>query len=359
MSTLREKLSRRAAELADDLARQQVQAELAAYEARMGCYDVAQSIVDEIRRGQRWTDSRLSSAIFFADAMIGLRDEFSTGAKDRLVRAHAVAHAMGVRDFAARAAAWYAHFHLNQGDYREFSTWAKVALDGAERNAEARARLDLDLAFAAAYLGDRVAADARFSAVRRYAASVGDEAYMASSLYIRPACGVARARLDDCGDAIDPDRLRLLKLEVESALNYASATANDSARQLQELSSARLSMLSGDWSDAVRVLETVVDRLPEYRHPRMRVQVDADLSTALMHLGASERCVRLVAGLSISDATALEADDRVVYLRQLVPLLEYAGRLDEVSNAREQLLLARVEHLSMMDTLRTALAALA
>lgn len=310
-------------------------AELAAYEARVGQYDAAQALVEELRQSQYWGDPASSVAIFFAEAMIGLQDEFESSALDRLMRAYAVARGMGQGSLARRCAAWIAHFRFNEGQYGSFTEWAAMARPPAPivEPDEAAARVSLDLAVAHHLVGEDTLADKRFALARRYATSVGDDSYLAFCLYNRPACGISRARLEATSLGVDFGAVSRLEIENSSALNYAAATGNKSAKYLQELGQARLALLRGDGARAVEVLVAVRSELPEAKHPRLRVQIDADLATAALLSGRDDLALELSRTLNVQDAQHLEPDDRVVYLHQLAALKRFIGDLDGAVNA--------------------------
>lgn len=326
MTTLDRTLSVNIASAADPIQRNCLRAELAAYVARLGKYERAKGIIAELRADAQWSSVRLIALIMFAEAITQLQDEFASEALDRLRRAFAIAKAANLQDLASTIAAWLAHFEYNAGSFGAAATWVQQCRDRAVSMSDSgRARLFLTFADATRHVGNFAESDRWYSASRRLAVGLGDEAFLAACMYNRAAYGIARARLDCLSSGIAPDLARRLMLEIESAANYAAATGNLSAKYLQQMWRARLLMILGKHAEALPLIEAVMTNLPESKHPKMRVVLDADVATCQLHLGNSNRAGEIYASLPRETGNLLESDDEAIYAQQLAVLARRFG----------------------------------
>ena len=295
--------------------------ELAAHVARLGKYDEAKSIVAEVRADEIWSSPELSSRVLFAEAMIRLEDEFELVAKDRLVRAFAIADAAKLDNVAAGAAAWLGHFCFNRNDFAEMRKWFTYCRDRRDRlSSSTVARVCLTLANAARYCGDFDAADRWYSRSRHEAVQIGDGAFLAANMYNRAAIGISRLRLDWVRGVADETLVDRSQLEIESARNYSKATANSAAIHLQELWLGRLLQIKGKQADALIMLGAALGELAEAKHAGLKRTILADLAYSNCALGNMSPGRAMIEAFVDADVQSLDADDSVAFCFQLTSI---------------------------------------
>lgn len=316
MQRLVEKLHRRVAELAEGSERECARAELAACLARHGQYPEATAVLESINRNGRWDSAALAVKIMFAEAMIRLRHELDPVGLDRLRRGHALATGARLLPLVVDFAAWLFHFNYNRNHFEEMDRWLRdceALADSATPHA--RARLCLTIAAVTAYAADQTATDDWYRRGRRVASSIGDEAFLAAAMYNRPAFAISAARLELARTGRTSADLSQLMLEIESAENYANATANSSARFLQRLWKGRAFMLQGSFDRGHEAITSALDGMPEARHEQIESTLRLDIAICRRQLAQDSET--LDADLSDLQLEGLGADDQVVAISQL------------------------------------------
>jgi hypothetical protein len=339
----------------DPYERDRLSCELSAYLARQGKFDEATARLRDVRSRTLWLAPSVSVALFFAEAMIGLQDDYSLAVLDRLRRALAISIAGRDPESCSRVAAWIAHFHYNQGDIKAF---ARTLIDSSQQfgpgHEEANARIALTLAGARSFVGDAKGADGLFARARAYAVKYGDEAFLSSCLYNRPAYGVARQRILRLRDSVQVEVLRQLDLELDSALNYSRATENTAAETFLSLFRARLRMLQDQLSEARALLQTVRDTLPASGRSPLLVQVQGDLAEVELRISGPSVAEGLASHLEHLDLHRLEADDRLILLSQISELQIAAGLQDKAMLTKHAVVIAWDEYENYLASVKTA-----
>lgn len=350
MQTLADTLRQQLAESDDEHSRNCVRADLASYLARSGKYAEAGLALAELSNSGRWASPTLTAKTMLAEAMVMLRSELSLDALDRLRRAHALATAGKLAGLVVESAAWLFHYNFNRDDYSEMSRWLRECEQLAnDATPHAVARLSLTFAAICGYCGDHLAADAWYKQVRRLATTLRDEAFLASSMYNRPAILIAAARLEQAIKGSTTANLDQLTLEIESAQNYAVATSNGSARQLQDLWKGRAQMLQGRFELALQGIELAIATLPEAKHPTLSVSLEMDRHVCIVRLDSATNAADQLRDLEFE---SLGTDDRLVALAQLeqlgivVPNDERLKRLRDASMGEYQSQVAELMRLS-------------
>lgn len=318
MATLASTLKRRIAESTNEGEQLLLQAELSAYAARCGDYAGARDLLAAIRSASRWSSPRLSAACMFAEAMVLLRDDYSVAALDRLKRGHAIATAARQSTQVVDFASWVLHFEFNRGHFSEMERWLRQCEDlWKDASDHARGRLCLTFAAAAAYCGDFAKADLWYQVLRRIASALGDEAFLAASMYNRPAQRIAAARLAEATGTAASIDVGQLMLEIESARNYAEASGNGAALALQSLWRARAQMLEGRFADALPAVLAARDTLPEASVPARSLAMELDVALCMVKLGQSLPSDLAAEELAKRDLDCLELDDLLIAIHQL------------------------------------------
>lgn len=350
MRRIVEVLQERVAQLPDGGERDCARADLAACLARHGRYPEATQVLDLISRTGSWNSVALSTKLMFAEAMIRLQHELDPEGLDRLWRGHALATGARLPSVVVDFAAWLFHYNYNRNYFQEMDKWLRDCEAFADSaSPHARVRLCLTFAAVTAYIGDQAATDGWYQRGRRIASSIGDEAFLAAAMYNRSAFGISAARLEVARRGSTGANLSQLVLEIESAENYARATANASATFLQRLWKGRALLLQDKPKEALSEVESALEGMPEARHQQIEGTLLLDIAICRRRLKLDARPARLdPAELGIE---MLGADDQVVALSQLKMLdvqIEESAVLSALEHSANQTLDAQMRELKAM-----------
>ena len=195
-----------------------------------------------------------------------------------------------------------------------------------------------------------------YQMARLHSTAIGDEAFLASLMYNRAAYGISRIRFESIDCDCDSSTASQLMIEIDSAHNYSTGTANTSSRFLQGMWKGRLLMLLGKHAEAEPLLRASLENMPEARHARLSVSLQADLMSCDAALGRAAQAKEWFNQITGEGLLCLTGDDRAVALKQMAtiskelklrtPGIDLAGLLDE----------AQLTHAGEIEDLRANLA---
>ena len=189
MSQYLDRLESRLAAETDIARRAELEAQRAAYIARVGAFAEARETVSRIReqfgRGQ---SGRVAVRVMLAEGLIQAFERYSAEGLDRVMRAQALATAMRYGDLTALTSAWRAHCQSERSEFAGMSRSLRTALDVVDDNDhDSLARIAMTLANAFASCGEGPAANAWYSTCRHHALEAGDRATIEAMLYNKAA----------------------------------------------------------------------------------------------------------------------------------------------------------------------------
>ncbi len=351
VSPFEQKLFEKLALVEDPEARALIRVDLAVYWARVGDEAAAERERQDLRR--EFGDARsprVSIGIMILEALQAYYSRLDPGARDRLMRASLLSKSFKDAGLIAQTSSWLAHIELNGARFDLMVKELKVAVEAAAKldgsSDFTRCRIALTLGDANLIVGRLTASQAWYDVARREANEVGDHAAVGAMTYNRAALRVARARFEDVAKIESGIDRSLLRLDVESAVNYQSAARLRSLEHLLSTAKASLLIYQGRYADAIPIIEPLLASPEVAQKSAQRFLLEADLALALVETGRLEAARQGIASLaeSINDGTSIPSDDFALIASSVSKALSCLNQDDEAGSWRTSVLRAVDEH---------------
>ena len=310
-------------------------AELAGYWARMGEASRAEKARLELRREfGDYRSPRISVLIMVLEALQAYYGDLSPRARDRMLRASLLSKGFRDPGLIALTSSWMAHIELNHARFDSMVSElnrALQALDEVHSNRGfAPCRIALTLGDANLMAGLPAVAQIWYDAARRDANEMGDHAAIGAMTYNRAALRVARARFDEVAGMDSGIDRTLLRVDVDSAINYQSAAQLRSLEHLLTTARASLCVLQCQFEDATSTISRLLNssEVPDPSVQRLLLEADFALSLAKTDRLEEARkhvnsCVK-----AYSAVTLIPTDDQCLIASSVCEAARLCGMLD-------------------------------
>lgn len=292
-------------------------AELAGYWARAGEAERAEKARLELRREfGDYRSPRVSVLIMVLEALQAYYGDLSPYARDRMLRASLLSKGFRDPELIALTSAWMAHIEFNHARFDSMVSELNRAFQATEEarsdHGFAPCRIALTLGDANLMAGLPVVAQSWYEAARRQANEMGDHAAIGAMTYNRAALRVARARFDEVAGVNSGIDRSLLRVDVDSAINYQTAAQLRSLEHLLTTARASLWVLQEQFEDAANVVPELLNSDDVPKPSVQRLVLEADLALALGKLGRLEDARRHVESCvkAYSTVTMIPTDDQ-------------------------------------------------
>ncbi len=310
-SRLLTQLASRIAAARDPVEAACLRAQRGIYLARQGKQAEAQAIVEAIR-GEFGTrpNAEVTAWISLLEAVIHFFSQPGPKALDRLRRAHALSRAMNHPVLVPLCAAWLAHIEFNANRMEPMLQYAAEALRLAQPDHHAAlARVSLVVADAFHFAGRFDLAKPWYAAVRQHALAEGDDAMISAMLHNVAALRANQVRLADAFGEPQPDETKRALLELESTKNYDLGIGAVSLALLVPLVRAQLSMVQGQYADAVPLYSRTLDQQNEENLERRQACFLSERAWCLFQLGEVASALSDASAASAQVECPADADD--------------------------------------------------
>ena len=310
-------------------------AELGGYWARAGEADRAEKARITLRNEfGDYRNPRVSVLTIVLEALQAYYGELSPYARDRMLRASLLSKGFRDPGLIALTSAWMAHIEFNHARFDSMVlelTCANQALqDLSLDRGFAPCRIALTLGDANLIAGLPSVAQSWYDIARREANAIGDHAAIGAMTYNRAALRVARARFDDLA-AVDSGIDRsLLRVDVDSAINYQTAAQLKSLEHLLTTARASLFILQGRFDEAASVIPQLL-KAEEVPNPSVqRLLLEADLALAFAKLQRFEEARKYVESCAktYADVISIPDDDQCLIASSVSEAARLCGLLD-------------------------------
>lgn len=340
----------------DLVRRAELQAERAAYLARCGDAVGAGRVIQQLRTHfGDGREPRVSVATMWAEGVLLYFGKLSDQARDRWLRAHALARAMQLEYLQPLCAAWLAQAESQALRPDAMARLLQEVADTTRPEWPAvNVRAGLVAADALLLAGRADAAQRAYERAREACLRAGDRVSLGALLYNRAATLIAVARAEEAlsGQPCDTRRGELLVLHARSSLAYQRATGVTALDHLGLLWSGRALALAGRHDEAVAELRPLRRTVADLEARRNRSAVSADLARSLAALGPSGELFDVLQTLSVDEAAALDPDDALSYLYAAAQALERAGEAGRAAPFGARLPAARERHRQQLAELQ-------
>ena len=305
-------------------------AELACYWARVGEFDRAEDLRDELRKNFGDGHSvRVSILIMCIEALLAYFRELSPQARDRMVRANLLSVAARDHKLIALTSAWMAHIDFNLNKFDSMASAVTSCLSSiAYDDGTAECRVSLVLGDAFLFTGDSAPSDAWYRRARSAAERIGDQAAIGALTYNRAALHVAAARTRRLDTEMWAPDIDLVWAEIKSAVNYQYTAQLKSLDHLLKTARVGALILRNQLDDALVLINEILNSSDISDISAQWVTLKADRALALASLGYTTEALRDIDALRHFSIEQFSPDDRMLILHSLCEAKRICGRTD-------------------------------
>jgi hypothetical protein len=332
-------------------------ARIAAIQARLGRFEEAKAAVKALRKDHGdWRSGRIHVWIMFSEAIIDWYANLSYQALDRITRVQLLSGAMKYAEMYAIASAWKAHIQFETSDFNGMFRSIATAIESRiKENADANIRLAIVLSSAFALCGDSVNAQNWFMKGRSLSLTEGDQASVEALQYNRAVLSLTCMRADSCTNAIDQDRLRIVRREINSSRNLQLLTRISTLANHLYLAEARLLILEGEYEKAIIALESVRNEAPFAAYHFNQCAIDLEISYCRFLLDEREGAFGLFSSIDLSSLADLDVDDQLMASRILFEMARVDARFGNVNEIEERKAVLLIAYLTSRSELAVGL----
>jgi hypothetical protein len=287
-----------------------LRAERAIYLARLGEAAEAKGVVDDLKGArQRRLSFSVSGWTSLADAMVEYFGDASFAARDKLLRAQALAASAGLSQLSALSSAWLAQLDFSALRLREMDKNLRRALSTAPEYRPARIRSDLVLAQAHHFARKLDIALAFYESARRNAVEEGDELSTGAVIYNMAWHRLLELRQSVLRDGEEGEE-RLTFLSEQSMRSHDEFLGVSSFGELHAMFRAEALSLTGRPEEAIELYRDGLESLKLGGVGRWRGHFLADYAWCKARVGDS-------LGAAQTAAASIEAMDDQLQLDDL------------------------------------------
>lgn len=314
----------------DPAARTELNAELAAYLARVGDFDRARRIVADLRAANPdATDARSAIWVILIEGLILYFESLSPAAFDRVYRAYRLSEFAQVQGLRGICAAWMADFEFDRSAYLSMVQLVERALTDRPLLPECQIRAGLVMGDAWLFAGSWLRSRPWYELTRRRSVELGDRAALGAIMYNRASLAVAYLRVHSLSArrAEPPDGgLCIAVSEAESAWSYQTGTHATALGILTQITRGRAALLRGDHREALNLLSLVDQSADAELSQAKRLLVRCEMAHCQFALGQHDQArAAIVNDLLGADPAQFDVDDRCVVLGSAVELASALG----------------------------------
>jgi hypothetical protein len=341
----------------DPVQRSLIDAERAYHAARTGDFGAARELLTAIKElSQTYFSPPVAIWVMLSEGIVEFFEDLNPRAYDRFRRAYALSVSMGDHDLQALTSAWLAHIEFNERDYPAMILSVNRCLAIYPRGqSAAHTRIFMVLGNANLYAGKVSTANQYFDQARAIALADGDRTSVGAVVYNKAVLMLNNFRLQsflDVGETVD---MGLLSSAVESSTAFQGITRNRSLEELPQMCEARLAMIRGDFSSALKVIGGVRRSQHRHRGGAKDPLLDIEYATCLALSGDSALAKSVLDGSDLSRWVELDNDDQIIFFSQLNTVCLQLGYVSSIEDP-STLLGAAIERFSAeLNDLRDAI----
>ncbi len=316
----------------DPMIRDRLRAERAGVLARHGNIGQSRRIVNELRlRSAAVNDAELAGWLSLAEGMADHFESLSPRARQRFMRAHALASSAGLAPLQSLAAAWLAMTEWNDSQWQAAIDHVDEALKQSADDAHAvRARACLVAADAYHFAGHVDLAQDWFERAREHANADGDTSMVSALLYNRAAARVNAVQLEDAFGAASDAEARRALLEAESTGHFDAGLGTASLKAVVPILRAQALVVHRRYAEALALYATHLEPAKVQGFASHWPRLQADVAWCHFHVGQPELAVREAKNAAAALATTIvHPDDRAATLGRAAQVLRLAGSADD------------------------------
>jgi len=291
-----------------------LRAERAVMLVRMGEIEPARRDIAALRAlTDAQTNSALNAWLWLAEGLADFFENLGDGARDRVLRAYALASSAKAPRIQALSAAWAAHLDFRAQDHAATIEHLRAALKLAQpEHYSARARAAVVLAGAYHFADREDLAQPWYVRARAEAASEGDGVTLSSITYNMAALRVMQARLSEMFGELDEQTTRraLIGAETSSSVDRSVRARALGAHSMMQR--AQIMAASGRYADALALYD---QQLPQALAEGLAISeclFQADRASCLLHLGRGDEALQAARTAATALSWSTEVEERAI-----------------------------------------------
>ena len=232
-------------------------AELAAYRVRLGRVEEVELTLKELhQRYKAHPHVAISAWLNLVEGLVGHFGDMGPGARDKILRAHALSSAAGLLPMRALSAAWLAHFDYARLNIESAKIHARLSIAiSSQSNDSVRSRASLVVAQIFHLAGRYDMAKPWYLSSRVHANREGDEATVGAILHNMAWLHMSNFRQSYFSRNSTSEEYINILMSAESTKNFDQLFQVHTLTSLEPLLRAQILSLLGRWSEALELYE--------------------------------------------------------------------------------------------------------
>jgi tetratricopeptide (TPR) repeat protein len=250
--------------------------------------------------------------LHLAEGLMSYYTDFSSAARDKILRAQAIARSAGLPQLQALAAAWLANLAYVRHELAELIAQARHCREiAAPEQHDARYRLEMTLGLAHHFAGAVEPAQACYARARSHAMSEGDDASLSALMYNMAEMRTAQARraslMGLAGLAASSSGLLA---GADSVKHYDAVVGGSVMPGLTPVLRAQILTVEGQFAQARELYETHLPEAMSQGLARLGSSLLAELAWCRVNTGQAEHALQQAREAEVELDPSCDIDDR-------------------------------------------------
>lgn len=259
------------------------------------------------------TNTALNAWLWLAEGLADFFENLGSGARDRVLRAYALAGTAKAPRIQSLSAAWAAHLDFRAQDYAATIEHLRASLKLAQpEHYSARSRAALVLAGAYHFADREDLAQPWYVRARAEAASEGDGVTLSSITYNMAALRIMQARLAEMFGELDETTTRRAMIGAESSTFLDRSVRTRALGALSMMGRAQILAASGRYADALGLYDKQLPQALAEGLSFSECLFQADRASCLLHLGRGDEALQAARHAATALGWATEVEERAI-----------------------------------------------
>lgn len=273
----------------------------------------------------QYPNPALGAWLHLAEGLMSYYTDFSSSARDKVLRAHAISRGAGMQPLQALSAAWLAHIHFAEHQLEPMALYLAETLRLAAPDHHAARSRACMVAAQGYHFADRMGqASSWYMRARTHANAEGDDATLSHLIHNMAQLRTAQARrahLTGRPTAADGG----LMLGADSIQHYDEAVGGSAMEGLVPILRAQVLVVEGDFAGAQALYEEHLPRAMSLGLARLGSSLLADLAWCRVNNGQNEHALRQAHESEVELDPDCDVDDRAATHARLAQVYTALG----------------------------------
>ena len=312
-------------------------AELAAYRVRLGRVKEVELTLHELHQRYKANPNvAISAWLNLVEGLVGHFGDMDPGARDKVLRAHALSSAAGLLPMRALTAAWLAHFDYARLDLDSAEVHVRLSIACSNQTDDSvRSRASLVVAQTLHLAGRFDMAKPWYAGARLHANREGDSATVGAILHNMAWLHMSIFRQANFSSELAPKPCFNMLMSAESTKNFDQLFKINTLTGLEPILRAQILSLRGRWAEALDLYNIHFSSISDGGTSRFLGISLSDQAWCRLNVGDKAHATEdaLAASKLINEHT--QVDDRAFAHSRLAQVFDALGDFSEVKRHRE------------------------